>query len=91
MVPKDTPDGDNIVLVDNGSPPIQDIMHTARTFILEVNPVTEQIEWIYREAAYLRFYVPFAGDVQRLPNGNTLITENFGSRIFEVTRDGEIV
>ncbi len=28
---------------------------------------------------------------QRLPNGNTLITESSGGRIFEVTRDGEIV
>ena len=91
MVPKGTPGEGNIVLVDNGSPPIREIMHTARTFILEVNPVAKQVEWIYREDAYLRFYVPFAGDVQRLKNGNTLITENFGSRIFEVTRDGEIV
>ena len=91
MVPKGMPGEGNIVLVDNGSPPIREIMHTARTFILEVNPVTEHVEWIYREAAYLRFYVPFAGDVQRLPNGNTLITENFGNRIFEVTREGEIV
>ncbi len=28
---------------------------------------------------------------QRLPNGNTLITGSSGGRIFEVTRDGEIV
>ncbi|GAG47936.1 unnamed protein product, partial [marine sediment metagenome] len=28
---------------------------------------------------------------QRLPNGNTLITEGDNGRIFEVTRDGEIV
>ena len=28
---------------------------------------------------------------QRLPNGNTLITESHCGRLFEVTRDGEIV
>ena len=38
---------------------------------------------------------PFESDVrasqQRLPNGNTLITEETGGRILEVTRDHEIV
>ena len=91
MVPKGVPGAGNIVLIDNGSPPIREIMHTARSFILEVNPVSEQIEWVYREAAYLKFYVPFVGDVQRLANGNTLITENFGNRIFEVTPEAETV
>jgi hypothetical protein len=28
---------------------------------------------------------------QRLPNGNTLITESDNGRVFEVTRDGEVV
>jgi hypothetical protein len=31
------------------------------------------------------------GAVQRLPNGNTLVTESEGGRVIEVTRDGEIV
>ena len=31
------------------------------------------------------------GGVQRLANGNTLITESMGGRAFEVTRDGKIV
>src|SRR6059036_3002382 len=29
--------------------------------------------------------------IQRLPNGNTLITESSFGRLFEVTREGEIV
>jgi hypothetical protein len=31
------------------------------------------------------------GNAQRLPNGNTLITESAFGRFFEVTREGEIV
>jgi hypothetical protein len=31
------------------------------------------------------------GGAQRLPNGNTLITESDKGRAFEVTREGEIV
>lgn len=31
------------------------------------------------------------GAAQRLPNGNTLVTDSFGGRVFEVTREGEVV
>src|SRR5258706_14516162 len=31
------------------------------------------------------------GNAQRLPNGNTLITESSFGRFFEVTKEGEIV
>ena len=31
------------------------------------------------------------GNSQRLPNGNTLITESSFGRFFEVTREGEVV
>jgi hypothetical protein len=38
-----------------------------------------------------RFYSPFISSAQRLPNGNTLITEGSAGRIFEITSDHEIV
>jgi len=38
-----------------------------------------------------RFYSPFISSVQRLPNGNSLITEGSGGRIIEVTADHDIV
>ncbi len=38
-----------------------------------------------------RFYSPFISSAQRLPNGNTLITEGSDGRIFEVTPDHELV
>ncbi|MFV0439550.1 MAG: aryl-sulfate sulfotransferase [Desulfopila sp.] len=67
--------------------------------ILEFDPLTLKIVWQYTptEAGYLqpvdaaRFYSPFISSAQRLPNGNTLITEGSGGRIIEVTADHEIV
>jgi hypothetical protein len=67
--------------------------------VLEFDPVTLKIVWQYtpKEAGFLhpvdsnRFYSPFISSAQRLPNGNTLIAEGSGGRIFEVTRDHELV
>jgi hypothetical protein len=38
-----------------------------------------------------RFYSPLFGNAQRLPNGNTLITEGTAGRVFEVTQDRQTV
>ena len=67
--------------------------------ILEFDPITLEIVWQYtpREAGFLvpldanRFYSPFISSAQRLPNGNTLITEGSNGRIFEVTQNHELV
>ncbi len=67
--------------------------------ILEFDPITLKIVWQYTpaEAGLLmpmdanRFYSPFISSAQRLPNGNTLITEGSGGRIIEVTADHERV
>lgn len=67
--------------------------------VLEIDPITLAIRWQYTptEAGYLnpvdasRFYSPFISGAQRLPNGNTLITEGSGGRIIEVTRSHHIV
>jgi len=67
--------------------------------VLEINPVTLEIVWQYTptEAGWLqpldsyRFYSPYVSSAQRLPNGNTLITEGADGRIFEVTREHELV
>ncbi len=67
--------------------------------VLEINPVTLKIQWEYTPTkagfqeptdAY-RFYSPYISSAQRLPNGNTLITEGADGRIMEVTRDHELV
>ncbi|GBF72159.1 thioredoxin [Paenibacillus sp. 598K] len=67
--------------------------------VLEIDPVTLEIVWQYTptEAGYLqpldsyRFYSPYISSAQRLPNGNTLITEGADGRLFEVTREHELV
>lgn len=67
--------------------------------VLEIDPTTLKIVWQYtpKEAGFLepmdsnRFYSPFISGAQRLPNGNTLITEGSDGRVFEVTPDHEIV
>lgn len=67
--------------------------------VLEIDPVAMKIVWQYTpsEAGFLmpmdanRFYSPFISGAQRLPNGNTLICEGSDGRVFEVTKDYEIV
>jgi len=59
--------------------------------VFELNPKTEKIVWEYKADPPEKFYSGNMGSAQRLPNGNTLITESTKGHIFEVTRDGEIV
>jgi hypothetical protein len=56
--------------------------------VLEMDPVTYEVIWEYRAPG---FYTLSQGYVQRLPNGNTLVTESERGRVFEVTRDKKIV
>lgn len=67
--------------------------------VLELDPINLQIVWQHSavELGYktplngYRFYSPYVSSVQRLPNGNTLITEGADGRIIEVTQDHKIV
>lgn len=67
--------------------------------IIEFDPVTLKIVWQHtpQEAGLVhptdsnRFYSPFISSAQRLPNGNTLITEGGGGRIIEVTAGHDLV
>jgi len=67
--------------------------------ILEINPVTLEVVWEYtaqkakhgtKRTAH-QFFSPYQSNVQRLPNGNTFITEASYGRLFELTPDFEIV
>lgn len=57
--------------------------------IVEVDPSTNDIVWTYGPVP--GFYSEFRGSNQRLPNGNTLITESDSGYVFEVNRAGEVV
>jgi hypothetical protein len=59
--------------------------------VLEFDPRTRAVTWSYEGSAEDPFDSATGGSVQRLPNGNTLITESDGGRAFEVTPSREIV
>jgi hypothetical protein len=67
--------------------------------VLEFDPVTREVVWQYTpaEAGHIepldsyKFYSPFFSAAQRLPNGNTLITEGANGRLFEVTANHKTV
>jgi hypothetical protein len=59
--------------------------------VRELDPATGETQWEYRGTAEDPFFSRTCGTAERLPNGNTLITESDGGRAFEVTVAGEIV
>jgi hypothetical protein len=59
--------------------------------VIEMEPTTGEIVWEYRGTREAPFYSECCGTAQRLPNGNTLITESDGGRAFEATTDRKIV
>jgi hypothetical protein len=61
-----------------------------RSRVLELDPFSQQIHWIFEGTEDEPFFTRTCGSVQRLPNGNTLITESDAGRAFEVTRDKRI-
>lgn len=62
-----------------------------RSRVIEVDPVTGAVLWWYAGSPEEPFESKVRAAQQRLPNGNTLITESTGGRLFEVTREGRIV
>jgi hypothetical protein len=57
------------------------------TRVLEFDPTSEQVIWVYPGDAEPALYSPEAGSSQRLPNGNTLITESERGRALEIDGD----
>jgi uncharacterized protein (UPF0248 family) len=79
----------NILIFDNGPHRLDDAVPYSRA--IEVDPATNEIVWKYQDKPAWNFFSPRMGCAQRLPNGNTLITESSFGRFFEVTKEGEIV
>lgn len=89
MIEKGIPGEGNIIIFDNGASPYKDLAHAGCSFVLEINPVTKKVVWKYEKRE--NFHSNFTSSTQRLVNGNTLINETAGNRVFEVTLKGEIV
>ena len=98
MIAPGLPGAGNLLVFDNqggaGYPPAP-IGIYAGSRILEVDPVTREIVWQYTaEDSGLppwTFFSSFVSNAQRLPNGNTLITEGMQGRLFQVTPSGDVV
>ena len=59
--------------------------------VIELDPATQQIVWSYAGTPEQPFESEVRSSQERLANGNTLITESDGGRLFEVTPAGEVV
>ena len=80
-------DNGHVLLLDNGS----HRRGLSYSRVIEVDPSTSEVVWQYRGLPMVSFFTHFTGGAQRLPNGNTLITEGLTGRLFEVTPGNEIV
>ena len=74
----------NILVFDNGT-------RRGYSRIIELDPLKNEIVWEYHSFRPGLFFSDGGGSAQRLPNGNTLITETNKGRVFEITSDGKIV
>lgn len=80
----------NVLVYNNGSR--REDIPLIFSSVLEIEPSSGKVVWEYRDAsAMVSFFSSYISGAQRLPNGNTLITEGLPGRIFEVTPEREIV
>jgi len=68
-----------------------DLKNGGTSRVLEFDPATLEIVWEYPDNTGERLYTSIYGSQQRLPNGNTLISESNNGRLLEVTRDKQVV
>jgi outer membrane protein assembly factor BamB len=62
-----------------------------RSRVLELDPLTGETVWQFGGTRDADFFSKTLGSCQRLPNGNTLITESENGRALEVTPEGKVV
>ncbi len=76
--------GGRLLIFDNG-------LGRLWSRVVEVATGSNEIVWEYRAPEQESFYTASRGAAQRLPNGNTLITDSDNGRLLEVTSGGETV
>lgn len=62
-----------------------------RSRVIELDPLSGAVGWQFGGDAGTDFFSKTLGSCQRLPNGNTLITESENGRALEVTPAGRVV
>lgn len=99
LIPPGLPGAGNLLVFDNGGSsgygfdtPIASGgyggLARATSRVLEIDPVKMETVWSYAAPGFFSTNISGA---QRLANGNTLITEGAGARVFEVTPERRIV
>ncbi len=104
IIPEGLPGAGNLLVFDNGgsagygapnpaAPTGRGAVRRVSSRVLEVDPVTFEKIWEYSIGGteQIRFFSQYVSSAQRLPNGNTMITEGAVGRIFEITTEREIV
>ena len=104
IIPKGLPGAGNLLVFDNGgaagygapnptAPTGRGTAVRIHSRVLEIDPVSFEKVWEYSISGRERFQFAshYVSSAQRLPNGNTLITEGAGGRIFEIAEQDEIV
>lgn len=91
MIQKGMPGEGNILIFDNGGEMGYGTKFSrAYSRLIEIDPTTKKIVWQYpTKTKWL--YSPYTSSVQRLPNGNTLISEGITGRIVEITKTNKVV
>ena len=98
IIPAGLPGAGNLLVFDNqgeaGYPPVE-LQTTGGSRVLEIDPVSKQVVWQYTAEDSGQpswgFRSTHISAARRLPNGNTFIDEGQSGRLFQVTRDGDIV
>jgi hypothetical protein len=99
LIPTGLPGAGNLMVFDNGGASGygrpnatalngQNIYVRPTSRVLEIDPVTLKLVWSYTSPT---FFATNISGAQRLPNGNTLVTEGPDGRLFEVDKEGVIV
>lgn len=98
MIPRGLPGEGNILLFDNGGksgyggPEGYPRYKREYSRVIEFDPTTFELVWQYgSEVGEEHFFSHFISGAQRLPNGNTLVTDGANGRIFEVTKEKQKV
>jgi hypothetical protein len=81
-------EGGNIQVFDNGMNK-PDALPYSR--VIEVDPKTSKVVWQYKANPPQQFFSGHISNAQRLAMGNVFICEGTSGRLFEVTRNNEVV
>ena len=98
IIPKGLPGAGNLLVFDNqgeGGYPPAPLSFTGGSRVLEIDPIKKEIVWQYTGESSggpgWSFRSTHISAARRLPNGNTFIDEGQSGRLFQITKEGEIV